>query len=54
MNTPLFLLRCVQTGISIADLGLLTIGDVYDMATEAENDRYNYPRKATQREFDDF
>lgn len=26
MTTPLFLLRCVQLGISIADLDLLTIG----------------------------
>lgn len=25
MTTPLFLLRCVQLGISIADLDLLTI-----------------------------
>lgn len=54
MSTPLFLLRCVQTGISIADLDLLTIGDVYDIATEAGNDRYDYPLKATQQEFDDF
>lgn len=26
MTTPLFLLRCVQLGISIRDLDLLTIG----------------------------
>lgn len=26
MTTPLFMLRCVQLGISIADLDLLTIG----------------------------
>lgn len=31
MTTPLFLLRCVQLGISIADLDLLTIGLVNDM-----------------------
>lgn len=54
MTTPLFLLRCVQTGISIADLDLLTIGDVYDMATEAGNDHYRYPLRARQEEFDDF
>lgn len=34
MTTPLFLLRCVQLGISIADLDLLTIGLVNDMFTE--------------------
>ena len=33
MTTPLFLLRCVQLGISIADLDLLTIGLVNDMFT---------------------
>ena len=31
MTTPLFLLRCVQLGISIQDLDLLTIGMVNDM-----------------------
>ena len=30
MTTPLFLLRCVQLGISIAGLDLLTIGLVND------------------------
>ena len=34
MTTPLFLLRCVQLGISIADLDLLTIGLVNDRFTE--------------------
>ena len=31
MTTPLFMLRCVQLGISIADLDLLTVGLVNDM-----------------------
>ena len=31
MTTPLFLLRCVQLGISIRDLDLLTVGLVNDM-----------------------
>ena len=38
MTTPLFLQRCVQLGISIADLALLTIGLVNDMFTERQND----------------
>ena len=42
MTTPLFLLRCVQLGISIADLDLLTIGLVNDMFTERQNDDYPY------------
>ena len=31
MTTSLFLLRCVQLGLSIRDLDLLTIGMVNDM-----------------------
>ena len=42
MTTPLFLLRFVQLGISIADLDLLTIGWVNDMFTERQNDDYPY------------
>ena len=38
MTTPLFLLRCVQLGISIRDLELLTIGMVNDMYVESRND----------------
>ena len=35
MTTPLFLLRCVQLGISIRDLDLLTIGMVNDILWRA-------------------
>lgn len=42
MTTPLFLLRCVQRGISIRDLDLLTIGMVNDMYAESGNDECNY------------
>ena len=38
MTTALFLLRCVEIGISIRDLDLLTIGLVLDMWTEKGND----------------
>ena len=34
MTTPLFLLRCVQLGISIRDLDLLTIGMVNDVTVQ--------------------
>lgn len=54
MTTPLFYLRCVQLGIAIKDLDLLTIGDVFDMATENGNDTYKYPLQAKQEEFDRF
>ena len=48
MTTPLFLLRCVQMGIALRDLDLLTVGMVNDMAIERENDDYKWPLKATQ------
>ena len=55
MNTALYLLRCVQLGLSIADLELLEIGMVYDIFTEAANDDWDgYAYKATQTDFDRF
>ena len=57
MTTPLFLLRCVQLGISIRDLDLLTIGMVNDMYAESANDQdadKNYSVLATQADFDRF
>lgn len=54
MTTPLFLLRCVQLGIPIRDLELVTIGTVNDMYTESNNDDYSYPQVATQEDFDRF
>lgn len=54
MTTSLFMLRCVQLGISIADLDLLTIGLVNDMFTERQNDEYPYQELASQADFDRF
>ena len=54
MTTPLFLLRCVEMPISIADLDLLTIGLVLDIWTEKANDDVKYKKKATQEDFDKF
>ena len=55
MTTPLFLLRCVQLGISIRDLDLLTIGMVNDMFVESRNDEYKGWRQIAQQEdFDRF
>lgn len=51
-NTALFMLRCVQCGISISDLELLSIGMVNDMFIEMKNDEYEYPRIATQADID--
>lgn len=55
MTTPLFLLRCVQLGISIRDLDLLTTGMVNDMYAESGDDEYKgYSQMATQKDFDAF
>ena len=54
MTTPLFLLRCVELGVSIDDLDLLTIGLVTDMWTERANDGVKYRQLATQEDFDKF
>lgn len=59
MTTPLFLLRCLEAGISISDLDLLTIGMVLDIWTEKGNDRVKYKsmdsiRIADQKDFDTF
>ena len=54
MTTPLFILRCLQTGISLSDMELLTIGMVNDMVAELENDSCHYPTLATQDDFDRF
>ena len=48
MNTPLFMLRCVQLGIAISDLELLSIGMINDMFIERHNDDYEYPIIATK------
>ena len=54
MTTPLFLLRCVEVGISIQDLDLLTIGLVLDMWTEKANDDMKYEQVAQQEDLDKF
>lgn len=54
MTTPLFLLRCVQIGISLSDLDLLTIGMVNEIFIEKENDEANYEYVAQQSDFDRF
>ena len=58
MTTALFLLRCVEVGISIRDLDLLTIGMVLDIFVEKWNDNIEenrntgFVRMAQQADFD--
>ena len=54
MTTPLFLLRCVQIGLHISELDLLTIGTINDMYAEMSNDDYDYAEIATQEQMDRF
>ena len=50
----LFLLRCAEIDISIAELDLLTIGMVMDIWTDKGNDGVTYDNIATQEDFDKF
>ena len=54
MTTPLFLLRCVQLGISMGDMELLSIGLINDMYAESGNDEWKYRELATQEDMDEF
>lgn len=54
MTTPLFLLRCVQLGLSMQDLDLLSIGLINDMYAENRNDDCKYATLATQDDYDKF
>ena len=42
------MLRCAELNLTDEALRGMTIGMVWDMLTERENDKANYPRKATQ------
>lgn len=54
MTTPLFLLRCVQLGISVQELDLLSIGMINDMYAESRNDECQYAVLASQEDMNKF
>lgn len=54
MTTALFLLRALQTGLTQDDLDSLETGMVYDIMTEALNDKSDYKQVAGQDDFDRF
>lgn len=54
MSSALFLLRCTEIGLSMADLDELTVGMVNDMFVEKANDSYDWREIANQRDFDRF
>lgn len=48
------MLRCMELGLTRQDLEHITMGMVYDLLTEKENDNYEYDTIATQEDFDRF
>ena len=54
MTTALFMLRCVELGLNIADLNLLTIGSVNDMFNEKSRDSMEWREEASQGDMDKF
>lgn len=54
MTTALFLLRCVEVGLSMADLEELSVGMVNDMFVEKSNDSYDWKQIASQEDMDKF
>ncbi len=48
------MLRCKQIGLTVDELDELDYGLVEDMFTESGNDEYDYPYKASQKDFDKF
>lgn len=42
----MFMLRCAELGLSDEALANMSLGMVYDLMTERENDSYEYPYKA--------
>ena len=54
MTTALFMLRCVELGLNIADLDLLTIGSVNDMFNEKSRDSMEWREEASQANMNKF
>ena len=52
MTTALFMLRCVELGLNIAALDLLTIGFVNDLFMEKTRASMEWREQATQADMD--
>ena len=53
-TTALYILRAKQVGLSLEELNMMNFGFVMDILTELDNDRFDYPYKATQADIDRF
>lgn len=47
-------MRCVQIGLSMADLDTLTLGMVYELFAEKANDSYEWGEEATLEDIENF
>lgn len=52
MTTTLFTLRAIELGISKRDFCLYSAGDIFALLTEKANDKYKFPKKATQSDIE--
>ena len=54
MTTALFYLRCLQTGLSLTETDLLTVGEIFDMIIESSSDHTEGEevRNATQEDIE--
>lgn len=46
------ILRAKQLNLTLEELDVLTVGEVFDLLTEESNDHYEYPVMATQEDID--
>ena len=54
MTTALFLLRCKECGFTLDEIDLLSVGALFDVFTEKNNDSAEYKTLATQEDFNRF
>lgn len=54
MTAALFLLRCKEAGLTLAEMDELGIGFVFDLFIEKGNDSAEYDLMPTQDDFDRF
>lgn len=52
MTTSLFQLRALELGIKKQDLRYYTAGQIFGLLIERANDKYEYPKKATQADIE--
>lgn len=48
------MLRAKQLNLTLEELDVITVGDVFDMLAEQSNDSYEYPKMATQEDINRF